>query len=259
MRYDRADAQLYDAYTQGIEGDVGFYMEEAQSAGGEVLELACGTGRVLIPLAEAGVHVTGLDLSPSMLARAREKAARLPGDVRSRMDLVEGDMAGFSLGREFPLILIPFRSFQGLLTPEDQKKSLRCIRDHLARGGRLIVNIFDPRLAYVTAAMDPAHPVRALEQEFTHPVTGRKVRLWGVRHFDPVRQVLEQKNLFEEVAPDGTGRVILETPLVLRWTYRYEMEHLWNLCGFEIEALYGDFGRGPFRHGGEQIWVVRKA
>src|SRR5947209_15436608 len=100
--------------------DVGFFVEAARTAGGPVLEIGCGTGRVLIPTARAGLDIVGLDLSPHMLAVCRQRLRGESEGVRERVELVQADMRSFELGRRFTLATIPFRPFQHLLTVEDQ-------------------------------------------------------------------------------------------------------------------------------------------
>ena len=257
--YDRLDAALYDYYSTGVEGDVPFYVEEAQRAGGPVLELGCGTGRILIPTAEAGVEIAGLDRAPSMLAIARDKVARLDPAVQRRIQLVEGDMRDFNLGRRFKLVTIPYRAFLHLLTGEDQRQALRCVRDHLEPDGRLILNIFDPRLETIVAHFGSLGSALKMVDEFVHPDTGRKVVVWDTRQYDPETQTLDQYFIFEEL--DGDGQVVnkIYSRLALRYLHRYEMQCLLELCGYQVEALYSDFRRSPFRYGREQIWVARPA
>jgi len=249
--YGKALVDYYDLFFKGIEGDVTFYVEEAEKAGSPVLEIGCGTGRVLIPVAEAGIEITGLDASPEMLAILRTKVSALDESVKARIELVEGDMTDFALGRNFSLIMIPCRTFLQLLTVEEQKKALGCIREHLADGGRLIMNFFDPRL---DALLDDS----PITQEAFDPKTENKVVMRGTACHDFARQLRETEFTFEEW--DGEGKLIsqVHAPLIQRWTYRYEMQHLLELSGFEVKALYGDFERGPFRYGGEQIWMARK-
>ena len=262
MDFYHVAADLYDhtfgrADLEGERGDVAFYVEEARKAGSPVLDLACGTGRVLIPAAHAGVTVVGLDKSPAMLATARKKIARLPEATRQRIELVEGDMRSFSLDRLFDLIIIPFRSFLHLMTPADQRQALGRIREHLAEDGRLVFNIFDPRLDMIASHLGHrGHPLEK-ESELTHPETGRQVVEWVRRRYDAANQTIEEERILEELE---AGRVVARThaPLSLRWIYRYEMEHLLELSGFAVEALFGGFDRGPFRHGGEQVWIARR-
>lgn len=251
-------AAFYDLHATGLPGDEAFYREEARRSGGPVLELGCGTGRILLPIAEAGIPITGLDLSPEMLAVAGRKLAARPPDIQRRAELIPGDMRQFRLDRRFPLIIIPFRAFLHLLTPEDQRAALSCIHHHLTDGGRLIFNLFDPRLDLIAAHSGPLGAAAKPAGEFTHPETFHKFMIWDTRRYDVGRQVLEQYFIFEEL--DERGRVVGKTysPLTLRYCFRYEIQYLLELCGFEVEALYGDFERGQFRAGGEQVWVARK-
>lgn len=257
--YDRQDALYYDHYSTGVPGDVEFYVAEAVRAGSPVLEIACGTGRVLLPVAEAGVEVVGLDRAPSMLAVARDKIANLPPRIGKRIQLVEGDMRDFDLGRKFTLAMIPYRAFLHLVTVEDQRRALRCIREHLVDGGVLVLNNFDPRLETIVAHRASLGSALKLEGEFVHPETGRRVLVWDTREYDVGEQIIRQYFVFEEL--DEQGHVVAKrfNPLVLRYLFRYEMQHLLELAGFRIEALYGDFDRGPFRPGGEQVWVASRA
>ena len=257
--YDRADAAFYDAYSTGTGGDLPFYVEEARKAGSPVLELGCGTGRILIPAAEAGLTVTGLDRAPAMLAVARQKIARVDAATRGRITLVEGDMRAFSLGQRFNLIMIPYRAFLHLLTVEDQRQALGCIREHLAAGGRLVLNIFDPRLDIIVIQQGLVGVAQKKTDEFVHPETGRRVIMWTTVQYDLERQIIEEERIFEEV--DGEGKMVSRTYnlLTLRFIYRYEMQHLLELCGFQVEALYSDFQRSPFRAGAEQVWVARRS
>jgi SAM-dependent methyltransferase len=160
---------FYSASAPQIIGDVAFYERAAREVGGPVLELACGTGRVALPLAKAGLQVTGVDRSEAMLTIARRKLAALPASVRERLSLVNQDMSALNLDRDFGLILVPFRSFQSLLTIDLQRRSLEAIRPHMAPTGRLILHLFDPRLDWL---IDP----KAIRPKLsgTHPETGRR-------------------------------------------------------------------------------------
>lgn len=256
--YDRTDASLYDSFSTGLDGDEAFYVEEAARADGPVLEIACGTGRIMIPIAASGVPIVGLDRAPAMLEVARRKIAALPDDTRRRMQTVEGDMRTFSLERRFPLAIIPYRAFLHMMTPDDQRRALTRIREHLTERGRLVFNVFDPSIEIIAAYMRPLGRSLSHMGSFSHPETGRRVMVSGTRRYDPLEQTLEEHRFFEEV--DDEGRVLSKTttPVYLRYVHRFEMQHLLELCGYEVEALYGDFRRGPFQHGHEQVWVARR-
>jgi len=257
--YDRLDARFYDYFATGLAGDVRFYVEEARKAGSPVLEIGCGTGRILIPTAQAGIDIVGLDRAPKMLAIAREKIAGLGHETQDRIELVEGDMRTFWLGRRFKMVTIPYRAFLHLLTPEDQRRALERIREHLSDEGRLVLNVFDPRLDIIAGHFGPLGSALKKIQEFFHPDTGNRVFVWDTRQYDPERQMIEQYWLFEELDTDGTVVSKTYVPLTLRYVFRYEMQYLLELCGYRIVALYGDFSRSAFRYGGEQIWVCGKS
>jgi SAM-dependent methyltransferase len=249
--------ETYDAQHDSIPGgdDVSFFRELAERAGGSVLDLGCGTGRVAIPLAEAGFDVVGLDRSAPMLAVAAERRGARPSDVRRRLRFVEGDMTDFRLGRRFGLVFAAFRVFMALPDEEAQRSALASIRRHLRPGGLLSIDIFDPRLDMITPEPRP----QTERREFRHPTTGNKVTASVLsRVNDPVVQRLTMLWRFMEEAPDGS--LIREEfeELTMRWTYRYEMRHLLELGGFEIVSEFSDFAGSPPAYAGEQVWVARR-
>lgn len=257
--YNHAHAAFYDDYATGLEGDVQFYVEEAQKAGAPILELGCGTGRILIPIAEAGMTIVGLDCAQAMLSIAKQKVSKLSAETQRRIELIEGDMRNFSLGRRFKLVIIPYRAFLHLSTPTDQRQTLGCIREHLADDGHLIFNIFDPSLETIATQLSRIGRAMKKDSEFIDSSTGHRIVIWKTHQHDPEQQRLDAYIIFEALNDEGQVISKTYTPLRLRYVYRYEMEYLLELCGYQIEALYGDFQRGPFRHGGEQIWVVRRS
>lgn len=248
----------FDHISLGLDGDAAFYVEEARRAGSPILELGSGSGRVLIALAEAGLDVVGVDSAAAVRALARQRISRLSPELRQRIEMVEGDMRSFSLGRRFNLVLIPYRAFLHLLTPEDECRALACVREHLPSDGRLAFNVSDPRLETLAAHLGPLGPALKRLGEYSNPATGRRFVVWDSRQYDPARQILVENRIFEEL--DEEGRVVSKrhTTLTVRYVYRFEMQHLLELSGFAVEALYGDFRRGPYRYGGEQIWVARR-
>lgn len=224
-----------------------------------MLELACETGRLLIPLARAGVTITGLDLSPGMLAVARRKLAAEPEEVQARVRLVEGDMADFALDGRFNLIFVTFNSFYALDDGE-QWASLRAIRQHLPGDGRLMLGLFDPDVATIAHYQGSNSGQVTQRFTFTNPDSGSEVVLWESRRYDVGEQIAETDYIFEEL--DAQGRSLARTVqhLRLRYRYRYEMEYLLRLCGYELEALYTGYERGPYQAGqNDMIWAARPA
>lgn len=249
-------ADIYDGYFTGVAGDTRFYVEEAIRSGGNVLELGCGTGRITFAFAEAGIRVIGLDTSTEMLTVARRKQTGFDNDTYKRVRFDEGDMRNFKLNKRIKLICIPYRSFMHLLTPQDQVETLLNVRRHLTRDGILIFNIYDP--SHELTACGTAATALKYDTTLIHPRTGRKIAAWYTRQFDVVSQLIHQQMRFDELENDGKVSATYHTSLTLRYSHRYEVHYLLELCGFEVLDLYGDFDRTPYR-GSEQIWLVRSA
>jgi SAM-dependent methyltransferase len=241
-----------------IDGDVDFYVEQAGEVGGPVLELGCGTGRVSWPLARAGFEVVGLDRSRAMLDAAEAKRPTADPDVSGRIRFVEGDMTDFTLPDRFALAFIPFRAFLALLEPDLQRSCLECVRRHLELGGRLIVDVFDPRLEWLGA--DVTSSPRDTRPTVHPPTSGRDVAIDVLsRTNDPFRQVMSEEWRFRELQADGSAVREEHERLELRWIYRQEMRYLLELAGFEVVAEYGDMHGAPPAYGREQIWVASVA
>lgn len=251
--------ELYDTVYQDYLEDISFYVEEAERAHGPCLELGCGTGRVLMPVASAGVDITGLDLSVPMIARARRKVAALPTEIRERITLMEGDMRSMKIDRRYALIYVPFRAFLHLLGTRDQIAALETIRGHLLPGGRLALNFFEPDLGLIVAnSTPPAGTLHRTGEEFIDPRSGNVLIEWATIQYHQVSQELDQYFIYDEL--DNRGRVVTRhyRALRMRYIFRYEFEHLLARCGFALEALYGSWDRGPvLQAGGELIWVAR--
>lgn len=251
--------EIYDTQTRGdfFPEDVAFYREIAENTDGPILELGCGTGRVVIPLLDTGLEIHGLDASPAMLEVAKHKRGLLSSETAKRLHLHLGDMSQFELSRRFAFIFIAFRSFQILPTPEVQRQCLRCIREHLTAQGKLIINLFDPRYDLILPGRrESLQPPR----EFVHPVSGNRVVVETLERVnEPVSQTLQERWRFTET--DSAGAVVRqeEESLRLRWTFRYEMRYLVESCGFVVEAEYSDFHRSPPAYGKEQVWVLHAA
>lgn len=256
--YTNSDAYFYDYFATGLDGDCTFYFEQAKKYGSPILELGCGTGRILIPIAQAGINIVGLDRSEAMLSIAKQKISILSPEVQNNIELIKGDMRNFSINKKFNLVIIPYRSFLYLLTPEDQKSTLKCIHKHLVDNGKLIFNIFDPDLEIITEHFSSLGSCLKKQDEFINPETGNKVILWDTRQYNPENQTLDQYFIFEEINKQGFVVSKSYAPLHIRYIHRYEMQFLLELCGYKIDALYGDFQGGPYQYGGEQIWIASK-
>ncbi len=251
-------AELYDQVTPyASRPDAPFFVELAQETGGPVLELGSGTGRVLIPTARAGIRITGLDLSPDMLAICRKKLAAEPADVQGRVTLVEGDMRAFELPEKFRLVTMPFRPFQHLLTVPDQLACLGCIHRHLAEDGIVVVDVFNPSMPALTA--DNLGQEMTPEPEFTTPDGRRVIRKHKIVSRDYLNQVQQIELVYYITHPDGHEERQVQA-FAMRWFFRFEMEHLLARAGFEVVELYADYEKSPYgaKYPGELIFVAKK-
>ncbi len=257
--YEELDAALYERYVPEWPGEAAFYgaaAAEAQARGEAVLEVACGTGRVAIPLARQGARVTGLDLSEPMLEVARRHSDGLP-NVR----WVLGDMRAFDLGERFGLALIPGHAFQNLLTPDDQAACLAAIRQHLLPGGKLIVHLDHQDITWLGAISGPSPGKCEPREEVTHPATGARYRSRRAWSYQRATQTATLIKVWEQL--DGDGAVVeqhVSHPIRLHCVFRFEMEHLLHRAGFTVDAVYGNFDGEPLTDDSEQmIWVSRTA
>lgn len=239
-------ARFYDGdyAALGYDADIPFYVELAVASGGAVLEMGCGTGRVLLPTARAGVRIHGVDLSPDMLGELRKKLAREPGPVQQRVCLTEGDARSVELGIRFALVTAPFRVVQVLLEREDQRAWLRNVRRHLWPGGALCFDVFQPDYRLLTQPWGPS-----VEVDRVDPETGLRTRRTSRVVPHPALQNFELH--MQWTVEDAGGRQVSESSasLVLRWFTRGELENLLELEGFRITDYWGSFQREPFGEG----------
>jgi SAM-dependent methyltransferase len=243
--------ELYDAVHAPYRADIDFYVRAAQAARGAVLEAACGTGRVLLPTLEAGVDIEGFDREPKMLDVLKRKAQALGLSPC----VYAADLREFALPRRYALVTIPLRSFQHLLTTEDQLEALGRLHDHLEPGGRLLFNVFCPSWEFIQEHDGEPHPIR----ELAHPETGLPVALYDTRRYDRVHQIVSIER--EVVAdPGGHAAHTQRYAFALRWTFRFEMELLLEAAGFERWQVTGGFDGGPAAQDGEEmVWTAWRA
>ena len=237
--------------------DVTFFVEAAKAAAGPVLEIGCGTGRVLIPTAQAGVEIAGLDLSPQMLQVCRERLQAEPEAVQARVQLVQADMRDFELDQHFRLATIPFRPFQHLTTVADQLACLKSIHRHLVPGGRLILDLFNPSLEALVR--DDVGQELGDEPEFTMPDGRRVIRRHKIVARDRFNQVNQVELIYDVTQPDGRQERLVHA-FAMRYLFKFEAEHLLARSGFEVEHVYADYDQNPYgsTYPGELIFVAKK-
>jgi SAM-dependent methyltransferase len=243
-------ARFYDLEHADYQEDIATYAAFASAAGKEgVLELACGSGRLLLPLAAAGVSVTGVDLSAAMLALAREKVKAAGFD--KRVQLVQEDMRSVRLERRFDLVIIGLNSLMHLTDQAQQLETLRTAAAHLSPHGRLVVDLFNPEVALPESSQEG--------QLFLHCL---KVLPDGAHllHFqspkvDRAAQVVHMTNYYDEMPPDGRVRRHF-SPFGLRYLGAGELTLLLESAGLAVDALYGTYELDTFTSDSPRLLAV---
>jgi ubiquinone/menaquinone biosynthesis C-methylase UbiE len=241
-------ARYYDADFRHFHDDIPFYREWARRTGDPILELMCGTGRVLLPLASAGHRITGVDLSPAMLALARERL--VAENVIERVTLIEADVRSVSLPENhFSLAFVAVNSFMHLTTVEDQLATLAVVRRALTRRGTLIIDLFNPDPLVITREDG------RMQLERSYELDGRYVQKFVVIESDAAEQISHVTFIYDETSADGvlTRRTMQFT---MRWFYRFEVEHLLARAGFTLRAVYGNYDLEPYTSSSPRLIVV---
>lgn len=234
------DAFLYDlVHGQFATGDVlHFFKDISAEYGSPVLELACGTGNILVPLAESGVEIYGLDIADKMLSTCRRKAA----EREIKIQVQKGDMRSFDLGRKFPFIYIAGNSLQHLNTIGEITECFESVKRHLDTGGRFLVEVFNPYLPMLVREMGKRFEVGSfgdynLTEDANYDAATQKSEFnWHFRH-----------------RPSDRERTLSFT---MRQFFPQEFDSLFELHGFRIERKFGDFDRSDFDSGSASQIVI---
>jgi len=233
MSHFDAFAQYYDADQGTITNDLPFYRELARRAGGRVLEVMCGSGRLLLPLAQAGLRLAGVDVSSAMLALARERLRAAA--LLERVELLEADVRLQIPQGPFGLAIIALNSFMHLATAADQLAALEHIHAALTPSGLLAIDLFNPE----PGMLNDQNGALILDKTFTLD-SGALVQKFVVQQANLAEQTSYVTFIYDEI--DTTGRVRRSAlPFTMRWLYRYELEHLLARAGFALEAVYGSY------------------
>jgi SAM-dependent methyltransferase len=206
-----------------------------------LLELACGTGRVSIPLAQAGFSVTGIDISAGMLKIARQKS--------SAVEWIHGDVRDFHLDRQFSTVVFVFNALCHLLTLDDFERCMRCVRQHLAPDGRLMIEVFVPEFRILTRHPDSLF----LFSEYDDPDGSGRMIVMSSNRYEPDTQI-NRVTTFHRF-PNGPE---VEGSLTMRMYFPQELDALLKYNGFTIEHKYGDYDGRPFDSKAEQQIVICK-
>ncbi|WP_033091573.1 class I SAM-dependent methyltransferase [Nocardia seriolae] len=247
------DAAYYDLFTDWRR-DTDFFTTVARRIGGPILELGCGTGRITIPIAQAGIDIDGIDIAPERLRIARQAAERLSPTTPVRF--FPADIRKFSLDNTYRLALFPYRVLQELTTTTDKIDCLRCVHDHLDRGGFVLVDNYCPSVAYL--ATDPDSCTTTSEK---HGPAGEHIRrTQRVISRDHANQTQQLEVVYDITHPDGSTEHLV-IPYRTSSMFRLELEHLLARCGFTVTEIWGgyefqDFGDDP---PGELIVLAQRA
>ena len=253
-------AENYDAYLDvmyrehdNYEGFQAFYLELAREFGaGGTIDIACGTGAVLLYLAQAGIDADGTDISRAMCDVARKKAEALG----LCLNIFPANMTEFRAGRKYSLAIIARSGFMHLTTPELQRKALMNIRENLSEGGILTLNTFAPHPLFQARQMQSSETDYQFRLEYTNS-EGHRERIYNAITYDPRTQLMYGNWKFETLGEDGSMIAERIRPLRMRQTYRQEMLYLAELCGFEVLHIYGDYHRSD-ADTGRYVWVLRR-
>jgi SAM-dependent methyltransferase len=246
--YDRV-ADVYDLYVTS-DLDVGFYVEEATKARGKVLELMCGTGRVSVPLLEAGVDLTCVDVSAGMLARLKERLHARKLNAR----VMRADVRYLDLHEEFELALVPFHSFSELVSPRDQELALRAVFGCLREGGRLLCPLHNPAIRVRSTD-------GALRLNGSFPTAdGALLVVSGFETLDESSGVVDRLQFYEFFDASNELRAKRALPMRFALIDRSGFTELAKAAGFVPVALYGDYGRGEYLEESSpfMVWILEK-
>lgn len=246
------DARHYTANYRDRVDDIDYYLKLAQARGGRVLEYGCGNGRIALPIAHAGVKVTGIDLSVTMLRDFRARLKKTPPEVAERVTLKRGDMRRVALENRFDFVFCTFNTFLHLYTWQDVERFLTRVRGHLAPRGRFVVDLSIPMPAEL--ARDPNRLFRA--PRFRHVTTGELVRYGERFDYDPLTQVEIVDMVFE---PVSRPRAKWVTPLAHRQFYPQELEALFHYNGLVVTERHSDFKAEPHSRDSETLIYHCKA
>jgi SAM-dependent methyltransferase len=248
-------AKYYDAAYAKAEDlrDVQFYLGMARRTGGPVLELACGTGRVLLPIAQQGLRIDGVDGSPAMLDQLQQKLAREPQHVRELATISLGDLRSYRSERKYALVIIPFRPLQHIYTVQDQLAALNTAAFHLASGGLLAFDVFYPRLESVLAGVGEER----LELQWTsnNEPTISVRRYLRKESVDKINQNFSAQFIYRTYRNE---QLIKEETAPLKMSY-YTYPHLralFLLTGLDIVEEYGSCEKAPLDNDSREMFFV---
>ena len=250
--YEGFFAEFYDIL-QSDKSDIPFFVEMARRYGPLVLELGCGTGRLLLPIAQSGTAIVGLDSSDQMLAICRTKMNVYDEQTKVRITLAHGDMVDFQLNQIFSLAFFACNTFNHLISQEHQVKSLCKVYDHLSAEGILIIDNSTPNIQKFMESNG-----KQAVYEFVNPANGNKIIDKFTPHYDLIQQLEHADIVLEEYSE---GKLIRTTRTRTTSTFMFprELQLLLNYCGFEVLNIWKNPEQESFDSDArEMIMLARK-
>ncbi len=239
-----ADGRVYDQIFNAT-WDIPYWQAMIGKIDGASLELSCGTGRILLELVATGANVSGLDLSSGMLDYAAEKAKKRGLDV----ELHQGDMRHFQLGKTFAAIYVPNNAIGHLYTRNHIENHLACVKAHLQPDGLYMLDMFVPNPDFLISSANE----RSLMDQYTHPSDGALIDIYQTSRYEHATQIKHATWSYVRA-----GETIRDEPFDIRMFYPQELDALLHYNGFQIITKYGDYDQSPFGSAAKQQLIVAK-
>jgi ubiquinone/menaquinone biosynthesis C-methylase UbiE len=249
-------AHLYDTDDRDIvKDDVNFYIKQAENNHGEILEIACGTGRVTLPLVRAGFNVDAFDLSSEMINEFIMKLNQESKEVQERIKLSQADMTDFNFNKKYRMIIIPFRSFQLLTETEQAIQCLTCIQHHLSEDGIFIIHAYRPNMHLDDSWVQP----ETEDWTKTDLNTGITIKRTHIkRRIDQINQITFPELIYYISDAEGKEEKFIEK-LAMKYYYEEQLRELLISNGFKIVEEFGYFDERPIQDGPELIFICGKS
>ena len=249
-KYKGLEGELYDLFRGGDDFDeIGFYIGMVHEIGGTCLDVGCGTGRVLIPIAHEGLDITGLDSSDFMVDECIKKIK----EEDLQVNIIEGDMVDFDLGKKFNSLIVPGGSFQLINDRAKAMDTLENFRNHLNKNGLLVMSFFNPFYEISHESLDG---VWRLEKDKEINEKGSRALCHTCMDLDRCEQIMEVRHRYELLDDNGIVEKSEIKTSMIRWYGKYEIELLLQKAGFSDVKIYGDFQDLEYEDGNMSMGVT---